>query len=508
MRHRLNIRGAMLWVLAIGIIFSAASVSAQQTPINITILHTNDIHASYQPQVATWDADKPMVGGFVALGYYVNRERKTAANCLLLDAGDLMTGNPICDMKYDSAYGGALMTMMNDVGYQGWVFGNHDFDKGADNLRALMKIAKFPIFCSNLVKGDQLFASEPYHIYNIGGLRVGVIGVTYHEMVGMVPPEKLDGFVSIDPIQAVNAIVPKIDDQTDLIIVLSHLGIENDRKLAENVKGIDLIVGGHSHTRIDPPEKVNGVIIVQTGSNCRNLGRIDLTVAGDSVVAYNGKLIPLYVKGITPDPHIAGLVDSFSTLIDKDYGQVIAQLQCNLVPQYRSECNIGNWITDVMKDRLKTDVAFMNSGGIRKGLDAGPVTKKDINEMLPFDNKIVTFDLKGSDLVKIAAFNSKLENGSYQGSLQLSGLSYSVGTKDGQATIMDLKVNGTAVDPEKVYSVTSIDYVAITNADKYFGFIPQNIKQTDLVLTQLVIDAAQKTGVIASSNEVRIKKLD
>ena len=520
MRHGQRFRGALrayrnraygntpLLIAAIGILLWAESISAQQTPSNITILHTNDIHGSYEPAVATWETDKPRVGGFVALDYYVNQERKNAERCLLLDAGDLMTGTPICDMKYDSAYGGALMAMMNTIGYQGWVFGNHDFDKGADNLRALMKIAKFPIFCANFVKDKQLFASEPYHIYNINGLRVGVIGITYDPMVGMASPEKLDGFVSLDPIQTVNAIVPKIDDQTDLIIVLSHLGIENDRKLAENIKGVDLIVGGHSHTRLDTPEKVNGVLIVQTGSNCRNLGRIDLTVAGDSVMAYNGKLIPLYIKGITPDPQIAALVDSFSAVIDKDYGAVIGQLKNRWENQYRSECNLGEWITDAMRDRMKTDVAFVNSGGLRKSLDAGPITKMDISEILPFDNKIVTFDVTGGELIKIAAHNIGLETDSYQGSLQLSGMTYSWSNHDGQPKVLDLKVNGIPVDPEKIYTATSIDYVAITNADKYFSFSPQNIKQTDLGLTQLVTEAVQKAGVIEGKVDGRIKKLD
>jgi 5'-nucleotidase/UDP-sugar diphosphatase len=493
--------------IILAVILFGGSCLGQQTPTRITILHTNDIHGHYLPEVATWEKDKPMIGGFTALDYYVKQQRQGTERSLLLDAGDLMTGTLICDMEYDSVYGGALINMMNEIGYQGWVFGNHDFDKGADNLRGLIRLARFPVFCANFVRQDQLFAKEPYHIYDLNGLQVGVIGITYHPMVGMAPPEKLDGFVSTDPIATVNAAVNQIDSLTDLIIVLSHLGIENDRRLAQNTRGVDLIIGGHSHTRLDTLERVDGVLIGQAGSNCRNLGRIDLTVAGDTVMAYDGKLIPMYTEGITPDPQIAALVDSFKTEIDKEYAVVIADLKQNWQSQYRAESNIGDWFTDAMKDRMKTDVAFLNSGGIRKNLDAGAVKKMDIYEILPFDNKIVTFNLTGRQLIQIAKHNIGLERESYQGSLQIAGLSYTWREGANGPKLLEVKINGAPLDTSKVYSVCSIDYVADSNADKYFGFTVSGIDNTDLGLTQLVLEAVQNAGTIDSKIEGRMKKL-
>jgi 5'-nucleotidase / UDP-sugar diphosphatase len=496
------------------VLLLGVSCLGQQSPTKITILHTNDIHGSFLPTVATWEKEKPMVGGFTALDYYITREKGKSERSLVLDAGDLMTGTLICDMQYEGAYGGALVEMMNMAGYQGWVFGNHDFDKGADNLRGLIKLAKFPVMCANLEKIDsttgapKLFADEPYHIYNINGLRVGVIGVTYHEMVGMTSPDKLDGYYSIDPIAAVSSQLARVDSATDLIIVLSHLGIERDREMAQALgKKIDLIVGGHSHTRLDTLERVNGVLIAQTGSNCRNLGRIDLTVAGDSVMAYDGRLIPMYVNGITPDPRIAALVDSFKTVIDDQYAKVIAQLQDKWETQYRTESNIGDWFADAMKNRLKTDVAFLNSGGIRKNLDVGPVRIMDIHEILPFDNKIVTFQLTGAQLVQIAGHNIGLESDSYSGSLQIAGLSYTWQGENKNPKLLSVSVNGVPVDSSKIYSVCSIDYVADANADKYFGFKVSNIQSTDLGLTQVVLDAVRDAGTIQSKIDGRMKRL-
>ncbi len=509
MKKNVILLSAFIVMLLIG-----GSCLSQQNPTKITILHTNDMHGSYLPSVATWEKEKPMIGGFTALDYYVKQERGKSERSLLLDAGDLMTGTLICDIKYDGAYGGALIDMMNTIGYQGWVFGNHDFDKGADNLRNLIKMAQFPVYCANFIKmvdngAPLLFAKEPYHIYQIDGLRVGVIGLTYHEMVGMASPDKLDGFVSIDPIPAVARYVAEIDSATDLIIVLSHLGIERDRAMAQTIGNkIDLIVGGHSHTRLDTLERVNGVLIAQTGSNCRNLGRVDLTVAGDTVMAYNGKLIPMYVNGITADPKIAALVDSFKTVIDNEYAVVIAQLQEKWETQYRAESNIGDWFADAMKNRMKTDVAFLNSGGIRKNLDAGPVRKMDIYEILPFENKIVTFALTGRQLIKIAEINIGLERDSYQGSLQIGGLSYSWQDEAGKPKLVSVTVNGVAIDSNKVYSATSIDYVAKANSDKYFGFEVSDIKDTELGLTQLILEAVQNAGgTIASKIDGRMKKL-
>jgi 2',3'-cyclic-nucleotide 2'-phosphodiesterase (5'-nucleotidase family) len=466
------------------------------------------MHGSFLPQPATWEPDKPLVGGFVALDYYAAREKALAKRNLLLDAGDLMTGTLICDMKYDGFYGGALVDMMNDIGYNGWVFGNHDFDKGTANLKGLISLAHFPVFCANMKKGESLFASEPYHIYQFDSLRVGVIGVTYYRMAGMAAIDKLDGYDSTDPIQTVNQAVAAIDSITDLIIVLSHLGIDRDSVLAERTRGVDLIIGGHSHTRLEHPIKVNGVIIAQTGSNCRNLGRLDLSIAGDSVMAFEGKLIPMYVKGIEPDPKIAALVDSFGAEIEKEYGVVIAQLKDDWVTKYSSESNMGDWLTDAVRNRMATDVAFLNSGGIRKNLSAGPVTKKDIKEILPFDNMIVAFTLSGKELQKIAENNIDLERGGAQGSLQISGLSYSFSGDSSSVKLIDIKVNGAPLEPEKIYSAAAIDYIAISNAEKYFGFKPGDIKDTELGLTQIVTEEVQKAGTIVSKIDGRIKKIE
>src|SRR5450759_4767826 len=155
-------------------------------PKSITILHTNDMHASFMPHEATWmrETPKPMVGGFNELSFAVDSIRKINTATLLLDAGDVMTGNPITEYDYKGAKGGALFEMMDRIGYDTWCFGNHDFDLGQKNLLQLTTIAKFPTISANVVndKGEYPLNNRPYVILNKNGLKIGIIGLMSREL--------------------------------------------------------------------------------------------------------------------------------------------------------------------------------------------------------------------------------------------------------------------------------------------------------------------------------------
>jgi 2',3'-cyclic-nucleotide 2'-phosphodiesterase (5'-nucleotidase family) len=488
-------------------LFVFASATCAQQPKQITLLHTNDMHAHFTPAPAT--KDKPPIGGFVALDYYVKLQRKLAPNSLLLDAGDLMTGNLISDMEYNGAQGGALIEMMNMIGYDGRTFGNHDCDKLITNLQKMNALANFPTICANFTDSSgRDFTNEKYHIYNVNGLRVGVIGITYYPMAGMASPASLLGFNSTDPATAVNKIVPEIDSITDLIVVLSHIGIEADRNLAQKIKGVDVIIGGHSHTRLDQPEKVNGVLIVQAGSYANYLGRLELTVVGDSIENYTDTLIALRVKNIQPDPKLQTMVDSIDAIIEKQYGMAIGTLKKDWKKGREDESNVGDWLTDTIRKKTNGDAAFINVGGIRRDIPAGPVTLKDIKEMLPFDNYIATFECTGQRLIEILSANIGNEfNGQSHGALEVSGVSYTYKYENGRGTMIKTAIGGQVIDPQKKYKVATIDYI-IDNADKYFGFVPINVKKTNLLLSDVIIEAIKEAGTIDSKTDGRIKKED
>ncbi len=495
---RINFAAAIIMV-------SLLSIGCSERPQPVTILHTNDMHGHFLP----WPAlrDKPPIGGFAALDHYVGRERKIDPRALLLDCGDLMTGNLICNIEFKGAEGGALIEMINIIGYDGMVFGNHELDKPISNLRKFMEIAEFPFICANFTdSAGNDFTREKYHIYNLGGVKVGVIGVTYHRMAGMADPENLEGFNSTDPAEAINRIIPELDPQTDLIVVLSHLGIEADRELAQKIKGVDIILGGHSHTRLDQPEKVNGILICQTGSHARYLGKLTLQVAGDSIYSWHDTLIAMVIDNIKPDTTLQALIDSMAGIIEGKFGAVIGTLASDWETAYQSESNIGNWVTDMLRAKTGVDIAIVNSGGIRKRIPAGPITLRDVYEMLPFDNYVSFFDCSGNDLQKIFASNADAEAGerSY-GSLQISGATYAYRMENGTPILSDLKVGGKRLDPNKTYRIATIDYV-IANADKYFKMTPTNVKETNRLLSDLIVECIKEAGVIDSRVEGRIKR--
>ncbi|UCC78800.1 MAG: bifunctional metallophosphatase/5'-nucleotidase [Candidatus Zixiibacteriota bacterium] len=477
-------------------------------PERLTILYTNDMHGNYIPSKATWLDREPDIGGFEALSYYVKTERDRAVNSLLLDAGDLMTGSMICDIEYRGAYGGALIAMMNMMGYDGMTPGNHEFDISVANFRALENLAEFPMLCANMVKGDEPLTERAYHIYRVGGLNVGVIGLTYHPMQGMVSDPNLEGFDSIAPENVLDSLVTEIDPLTDVIVILSHSGLARDREIAQTTRGLDLIVGGHDHSELHEPELVNGVLIVRAGSNCQFLGRIDLTVDSDSVVHYDAELIPMLVVDLQPDPRVSAMVSQFSSEIDKLYGKVLGKLKERWENAYGEETVAGNWITDILRKRLYTDLAIVNSGAIRQDLGPGDITVRDILEMLPFDNQIITFGCTGRQLRSIAEQNIGFQAEGYIYPLQISGMTCLWRKTDSGNEIVELLVNGEPVDSDRIYYVASLDYVVIYNSERYFGFRVRAFIKTNYKLTDLVIEDIQKNGIFESKTKNRFREIE
>lgn len=477
-------------------------------PTRLTVLHTNDMHAAYLPSKAEWLDGEPEIGGFEALSYYVNDQRRDNPDVLLLDAGDLMTGSVICDIEYEGAKGGALIDMMNIIGYDGMVPGNHEFDISVTNFKALEEIADFPIICANMKKDNIPVTDEPYHIYDTGGLKVGVIGITYHTMKGMVSDPNLEGYESFDPESIVDSLVAEIDPVTDVIIVLSHMGLAYDRKLAGNIDGVDLIVGGHTHEALQEPESVNGVIIVQAGSNCRYLGRLDLTVDADSVADYKGNLIPMLTEGIVPDSQISAMVSRFSSDIDEHYGKVIGKLKDRWETVHGKETAIGDWVTDVLRKKMYTDVAVVNSGAIRKNLGPGDITVRDILELLPFNNQIVTFGCSGRQLQSIALRNISHDAEGYIYPLQISGMTFTWRQSDSGEEIVELLVNGEPLNMDRIYNVASLDYVVIFNSVRYFGFKVRAYIETRYRLPDLIMNEIEENGISISEPGNRFTRID
>jgi 2',3'-cyclic-nucleotide 2'-phosphodiesterase (5'-nucleotidase family) len=493
---------AVRWFLP-GLILLVSTTSCQQQ--TLTILHTNDMHASFVPHEAGWvrSAPKPMVGGFVELTAAVDSLRALHPDALLLDAGDVMTGNPICDITSGGAQGGLLFEMMNRIGYDAWCPGNHDLDISQENLKRLIAIARFPVVSANLVneQNERPFGNRDYVILERAGLQIGIIGIMSQQLYSLVNQNNLTGVRVLSPIETVQRLVKELDPKTDLLIALTHEGVDEDSVLAEAVSGLDLIVGGHSHTRLREPKIVNSVVIVQAGSNCENLGILELTVKDDRIAAQHGMLLQLWSREGKRVTRLNGIVDSVRTEIDKEYGEVIAELKEDWRRE-EGESNIANFVLEAQRAAAGADVSFINTAGIRRDVPAGPLTKRALYEVLPFRNVLVTFQLSGSQIRDVMVYLLTKKPG-----IQLSGVTCRWrATPGGGAEILDLAIQGKPVDDARQYPCAASDYF-IGEAARYIGMSighPVFLRKT---LFDIALQAARKQYHISSPIEHRIQEV-
>ena len=283
-------------------------------------------------------------------------------------------------------------------------------------------------------------------------------------LYSLVNQTMLVGIKVLSPVATTQKYIDELQPKTDLLIALTHEGVDDDSVLAMNIHGLNVIVGGHSHTRLKKPKFINGVIIVQAGSYCENLGVLDLTVENKKVTQYNGQLVQLWDNGTRPKTELTTFIDSVQHGIEKDYSQVIGTLKEDWTRDDNGESGIGDFLADAQREAAHADVGFMNNAGIRKNLSAGPITKRDIFEILPFRNILTTFQLSGTE-VKAIVLN-------YIGKhlrIQTSGIHCEwKRTPDGQVEFVKFYINGKPFDEKATYVGAASDFF-VGDAKHYLG---------------------------------------
>jgi 2',3'-cyclic-nucleotide 2'-phosphodiesterase (5'-nucleotidase family) len=456
----------------------------------LTILHTNDMHATFVPREAIWTKQTPvpLIGGFKQVEFAIDSIRKGRSDVLVLDAGDVMTGNPITERVYRKAQGGALFDMMNMIGYDAWCVGNHDLDISQKNLAGLMNVARFPTVSANLVndQGKPLLGNRPYVIIKRGGLRIGIIGIVSQELYNLVIQTNLVGTRVLSPTKTAQKYAKALRTKTDLIIALTHQGVDDDSVLAATVSGIDLIVGGHSHTRLKNPKIVNGIPIVQAGSNTEYLGVVDLLVGKHKILKINGKLLPLWAATTRPPTRLGAFVDSMQTEIDKEYDEVIGTVTGNW--ERKPDANtLGSYVTEVQRKAAHADVCFMNLHGIRRDIPAGPITKRELFEALPFRNVLATFKLTGAQLRNVLTHAVAERE-----PIILAGVTGEWSGGQGvPVELHNLSINGTPLDSAHEYICTANDYL-IGEAPRYLGMALPGVIYSKQTLFNTVETAIRK----------------
>ncbi|MBN1424610.1 bifunctional metallophosphatase/5'-nucleotidase [Candidatus Fermentibacteria bacterium] len=473
----------------------------------ITLFYTNDIHATYGPSPAVWVDGEPLVGGFVSLRRQFERERKGVKHWLLLDGGDLLSGGPAGDLVYRGVQGGHMIRFMNALGYDAMSLGNHDLDFGADNLSRALSLASFPVLAANVLNdtGTPLTGAG-WVVFRRGGLRVGVIGVVTNRLEQLVSRATSARFEVLQPGVVSDSLARFLDPRTDLLVVLSHCGLEVDRYLARRLGPVvDVIVGGHSHDRLETPEEHNGVIIVQAGTKLRYLGRLDLEVREDRAVNYENRLILLddTVSAPSVPGSLAWLADSLDASLEAAYGDTVGEIATRMGRSYHRESALGNWVADALRWYADADVAFVNSGTFRSDVLPGPLTIRQIREVVPFANTVVTFSCTGRELDVILRHNVEAAIAESHGILQVSGCSCRA-TVVGTDTIMETALAGMPIKPDSIYKCATVDFVASAHSQRYLGMVPSDVYDHSILLSSAVERAVRAKASLGSVVEGRL----
>ena len=451
-------------VLAVLLLSWTANGYAAESPhsLSITILHVNDLHGHIQTTAKS--------GGAAYLAGLVEQHRSAdPGGTVLLAAGDMFQGTPISNVFR----GKPVVEIMNRLKFDAVTLGNHEFDWGWPELLKIMEQASSPYLAANLVNRDM---SRPPKIKKSillerKGVKIAVIGIITPETAFTTNPRNVEDFKFLQP----ESVLPKMvrvarAKGAKLIIVLSHCGLERDVKIARRVQGIDVIIGGHSHTAVTPPLVAGKTIIAQAGSNGLYLGVLKLEIDGKSgrVIDYSrDNLKSITASPGSPfDPEIEKIVSRYSDSIKNEFSRIVGESGVDLLRNSEGESNLGNLICDAMRSESGAEIAFYNSGGIRANIYHGKVRLEQAFEALPFDNVLVSMDLTGEQVKSILEKSASMEIGI----LQVSGLKYKINAskpKDGR--VEDVTVNGSKLQPAKVYRIVTNDFLA-AGGDRFLTF--------------------------------------
>jgi len=471
---------------------SAPAPSAKpKAPLKLTILHTNDHHGRFWPN---GDGEYGMAARKTLIDKLRAEVKAAGGEVLLLDGGDVNTGVPESDLQdAEPDFQG-----MNQIGYDAMAVGNHEFDKPPAVLAKQRSWAKFPILSANIYKdGQRMFA--PFHVFERGGYKIAVMGLTTDDTQKMVLPANIVGIEFRKPIDEASKLVPELRRQADMVIAATHMGhytdgargvnAPGDVEMARAVKGLDLIVGGHSQNPVcmlgenkrndayvpgQPcaPDRQNGAWIVQAHEWGKYVGRADFELANGEVKLVKYALVPvnMKVRGADGKKVLVGEAIAEDTGLKTFLQPFQANGQARLaVPVGATDgvfdgdrdrvrkqpTNLGVLIARAMLDRTGADVALINSGGVRDSLPAGSISYRDVLKVQPFSNSVAVVSLKGSELLTYLQAAARMTPGS--GAFpQTAGVTMAI---EGNQ-LKEARVAGQPIDPQRSYRLALTNFTA------------------------------------------------
>ena len=347
----------------------------------VHILSANDMHAAIEC--------------FPRLCFVADSLRALYPDLLILSAGDNRSGDPINDMYEIPAY--PMVSLMNIVGFQASTLGNHEFDSGQEGLAKLINMSNFPYLCANIRPAAKTgIHVRPWQMFDVGGVRLAIIGVTALGPMGKPEshPDNMTDLEFSDPLQSVQQ-YKNLRQQSDVVLLLSHMGYEDDVKLSAELPWVDLIVGGHSHTQLKGGEMHNGLLITQNVNRLARVTHITLTLENGKVTGKTAENIA--IKGVKRENKVvAKLTDYFTN--NPAFDEVLA-VNDQPVSTYEE---LGCLMTDAYLKAANADISLQNYGGVRYDtLSIRGITVKDVLQLDPFQNNLVEMTVTGNEFIDI-----------------------------------------------------------------------------------------------------------
>ncbi|MBC8793210.1 MAG: hypothetical protein C6Y20_16540 [Tagaea sp. CACIAM 22H2] len=477
----------------VGFVLALLAACAPPEPLKLTILHNNDVHSRLQPVTsqnntcsAQQAAQNQCFGGMARVAALIEREKAAATaagrQVLTLDAGDQFQGS----LFYSHYKGAAEAEVMNLMSYDAMALGNHEFDDGPEVLARFLRTVKVPVLSANVDSTAEPAIRGLYRTHVVvsrGGHRVAIIGATTEDTPAIASPGPRLRFPPAE--EKLRPLIADLRAQgVSHIVLLSHLGLSRDREVAAAVDGIDVIVGGHSHTLLSNsaqgaegpyPVRVRGpagrdVPIVQAFAYSRFVGRLDIDFdAQGNIVRAEGDTIPV-VQSIPPVAAIQAAIDRLDApLVEVRARPVgVSAAEFPLDGCRARECALGNLVSEAILVATRasgTQIALQNGGGLRAGIPSGNITLGQVLTTLPFQNAVATLKLRGSDF--IAALENGLSQVDQNGGRfpQVAGVRYTwdkarpVGSRVVSVELRRADGSYGPFDPNAVYTIATNDFM-------------------------------------------------
>lgn len=461
----------------------------------LTILHSNDLHGDFLAK----EMDEKLLGGVSMLSGYINKVRDEEENTLYVISGDMFRGSLI-DQEYQ---GVSTIEIMNLLAPDVVTLGNHEVDYGIAHLLFLEKCARFPIINANIyITSNHTRMFRSHIILEVGGMKILFIGVLTEEVLAQTRQDKLIGtFVDVN--EAAKE-VGKISntyrtEDIDFTVLLTHIGFDEDKKLAECLDkdwGVDIIIGGHSHTLLAEPCVVNGIPIVQAATGSSQIGRFDIMVDKDlnAIDSFEWQLIPIDSEHCPQDTALENLIRKYKEKTDEKYTRVVTRFKSEFThPVRNQQTQLGSLFSDIFQQSLGLDIMLLGSGSIRT--DAlGPILElQDLLVAFPYDDAVFRICVTGKQLRQMMAF--MLRDESFEGHTEFYQLSKGLhlAYSKSRRVIESFTLNGEDIDDNRVYTV-GLQQFHFNNIPQFFSIAPEEIaaNRKPKVLSTSTIDVVDE----------------